>query len=244
MRRLPRIPESLAATRAQLRAGGRLGWLRGAIGALIGIAVAGVAARIFGAAGVPWLVAPIGASAVLVFALPASPLAQPWPVFGGDVLSAAVGLLAGALIDPPWLAAGVGAGGAIAVMSMARCLHPPGGACALLCALGAGSEGWGASFLLFPLAFNVAALLAAGWLYNNLTGHAWPHRPAPAPVTPVVPATALPPGAWAGSYERADLDAVLEEWDEVLDVSRRDLDALFRAVERRVQRRLEQRRND
>jgi CBS domain-containing membrane protein len=31
-----------------------------------------------------------------------------------------------------------------------------------------------------------------------------------------------------------DLDAVLEDWDEVLDVAREDLDALFRSVEARV----------
>lgn len=49
----------------------------------------------------------------------------------------------------------------------------------------------------------------------------------------------MPTGTWAGTYETADLDAVLEEWDEVLDVNRQDLDALFRAVERRVLRRWE-----
>ena len=39
-----------------------------------------------------WLIAPIGASAVLVFTAPASPLAQPWPVVGGNTLSALVGV--------------------------------------------------------------------------------------------------------------------------------------------------------
>ena len=81
---------------------------------------------------------------------------------------------------------------------------------------------------MLPLAANLVALLAAGWLYNNLTGHNWPHH------IPRVPPA--PPQGWIGSYA-ADLDSVLEDWDEVLDVSREDLDALFRAVERRVQRR-------
>ena len=52
----------------------------------------------------PFLVAPLGASAVLVFCVPASPLAQPWAVIGGDLLSAAVGLIAGHLIGDPWAA--------------------------------------------------------------------------------------------------------------------------------------------
>ena len=224
-------------------AGGRLGWARGALGALIGIAVTGVLTRFLAQSviqaglpelaspGLPWLVAPLGAAAVLVFAVPASPLAQPWPVVGGNLISAAVGLAAGHWIAEPWLAASLGVGCAIALMAMARCLHPPGGACALLCALGAGANGWGWSFLLMPLAPNVLALAASGWLYNRLTGHPWPHHPAPPP--------ALPRDTWAGTYDIADLDAVLADWDEVLDIDREDLDALFRALERRVQARWE-----
>jgi len=209
----------------QFRPGGRLGWARGAVGAVLGIGLACLAARLLPAsAGSPWIVAPVGASAVLVFAVPASPLAQPWPVAGGNLLSALTGLAVGHLIGVPWLAASVAVGVAIAVMTYSRSLHPPGGASAILGALAASPTA-----LLTPMALNLAALLAAGWLYNNLTGHAWPHRPAPAPPQPVE--------TWAGRYDIADLDAVLDEWDEVLDVNRRDLDLLIRAVERRVQRR-------
>lgn len=215
---------------AASRATGRLGWLRGALGALAAIALAGWVTRAFAWSGdpaLPWLVAPLGASAVLVFVLPASPLAQPWAVFGGDMISAGIGVAAGLLVPDPALAAGLGLGAAIAAMSMARCLHPPGGACALLGALGARHGGDG---LLLALACNLVVLLAVAWAYNNLTGHSWPHRPAavaPAPMPVALEA-----------YSRADLDAVLEDWDEVLDVNREDLDALFRAVERRVHARM------
>ncbi|MCH1990933.1 HPP family protein, partial [Achromobacter xylosoxidans] len=59
--------------------------LRMAAGALLGVLLAGWLSRwVGGHWGIsPWLVAPIGASAVLVFGVPASPLAQPWPVVGG-----------------------------------------------------------------------------------------------------------------------------------------------------------------
>jgi CBS domain-containing membrane protein len=210
------------------RATGRLGWARAALGALLGIAAAALMTRlVLGAnsAALPWLVAPVGASAVLVFALPASPLAHPWPVLGGNLLSAAVGLAVGHVVPDPPLAAAIAVAAAIGVMSVARCLHPPGGACAMLGAMGApliAAAGWQA--FLFALWLDLLALLFVALWFNNLTGHRWPHHPAAAP-PPVAPGRE--------AYDRADLDAVLEEWDEVLDISREDLDALFRAVERR-----------
>ncbi|MGV3510940.1 MAG: HPP family protein [Novosphingobium sp.] len=227
MFRLPR-----PAAWGQLRFGGRLGWARGAVGALFGVALAAVFGKIMpGAAQWPWIVAPVGASAVLVFAVPASPLAQPWSVLGGSMVAALTGLVIGHLVADPLTAAGLSVGMAIATMTLARCLHPPGGACAILGALAATSPTGSWSGLLLPLLVNVVALVFAGWLYNNFTGHPWPHIPAQAPP--------MPKGTWAGTYERADLDAVLEDWDEVLDVAPADLDALFRAVERRVLRRWE-----
>lgn len=227
MIRLPR-----PAAWGQLRFGGRLGWARGAVGALFGVALAAVLGKLMPSAPQwPWIVAPVGASAVLVFAVPASPLAQPWSVLGGSMVAAITGVIAGQIVGDPLLAAGFSVGLAIGTMTLARCLHPPGGACAILGALAATSPSGDAIGLLLPLFVNLLALVFAGWLYNNVTGHPWPHIPLQAPPSPK--------GTWAGSYERADLDAVLEDWDEVLDVAPADLDALFRAVERRVLRRWE-----
>ena len=69
------MPYRLLA-RAASRATGRIGWLRGGLGALVAIVTAGLVTRLVtGAEGAaqPWLVAPLGASAVLVFVLPARP---------------------------------------------------------------------------------------------------------------------------------------------------------------------------
>lgn len=214
---------------------GHLGWARGALGAGLGIAFAGILTLLSlkllppgGATGLPFLVAPLGASAVLVFCVPASPLAQPWSVIGGDLLSAAVGLAFGHLIGDPWIAGSLAVGGAIAVMSLARCLHPPGGACALLCALGAtGEVPWSWAWMA-PIAVNVLLLCAFGWLYNNLTGHPWPHRPPRVPPAPVVQDRPR--------YTREDIAAVLDEWNEVLDVDIDDLDAFVQALLRRGER--------
>lgn len=148
-------------------------------GALIGLVAAGglMAATGAIAPGMPLLIAPIGASAVLAFAVPASPLAQPWPVVGGNMLSAIVGITVALLIPSPALAAGLAVAGAILAMSLARCLHPPGGAVALLAAIGGPAvAALGYGFALVPVAANSLALVGAAWLFHRLSGHAYPHR--------------------------------------------------------------------
>lgn len=221
----------LAETTPQsMQAFGPARWLPGALGALLTIALTGgISHQILGGAmGLPWLLAPMGASAVLIFILPASPLAQPWPVFGGHLLAAVTGFTCHALVPVPWLAAALAVGLSIALMSMARCLHAPAGGTALLTALATPAiAAMGPRFLLMPLGLNVVLLIACGWSWHKFSGHSWPHRPVPAPTPP----------AWLGHIEDADLDAVLEEWDEMLDVSREDLLALLHAVEARVRAR-------
>lgn len=96
------------------------------LGAFAGIALVGLVGALCRgrAAQLPWIVAPMGASAVLLLAVPASPMARPWPINGGDVFAAAVGLVVAHFVHDPTLAAGL----AIGLMSLARSLRPPGSA--------------------------------------------------------------------------------------------------------------------
>jgi CBS domain-containing membrane protein len=173
------------------------------------------------------LVAPIGASAVLVFAVPASPLAQPWAVIGGNIVSALIGLVAAALVPVPALAAGIAVGGAIIGMSLLRCLHPPGGAVALTTVLGspllAAAGPW---FPLLPVGLNSAALVLAGWGWHRLSGHSYPHRPA---------------AAVAPQFHRDDIDAALAEMGDSFDVAPDDLDALLNRAEAHAKSRARER---
>ena len=201
--------------------------LRSSLGAIFGMGISVGAGLMWGDA--VWLVAPIGASAVLVFAVPASPLAQPRAVLGGNVASALVGLAVARGIGSPVAGAVLAVGLAILVMHLLRCIHPPGGAMALVAAM----HGQGASplpwhFILAPVAVNTAALVAAGWLFNNLTGSRYPHR------AENLPEHRLPIGI---DYDRADLEAVLDELEDAPDVTVDDLDAIFRAVQIRGQSR-------
>ena len=218
---------------------GRLDWLRASVGALAGLLVTGVVTRAWlgPAEGLPLIVAPMGASAVLLFAVPASPLAQPWSMLGGNILSALVGIGCAMLIPDKVWAAAAAVSLAIAAMNLCRCLHPPGGAMALTAVIGGpavAAAGW--SFALVPVGLNCVLMLAMAWAFNNSTRQRYPHRPLPRPANPH--GTADPPPQERAGYSVADIDAVLARHDELLDVSREDLDALFREVEARAHRRL------
>lgn len=196
---------------------------RAACGAGLGLLFVGLVSRLGadpGAGALPWLVAPLGASAVLVFAVPASPLAQPWAVVAGNTLSALIGIACARWIGDPAWAGAAAVMAAIAAMFALRCLHPPGGAMALLVAL-AGVQAF--EFAWFPACVNSALLVLAGIVYNGATGRRYPHvQSAPPP---------NPSQAMAGRFTGADLDAVLARYDQVLDVSRDDLEALLHAAE-------------
>lgn len=159
-----------------------------------------------------WMVASLGASAVLVFAMPSSPLAQPWPVLGGNTLSVLVGLACATLVPEPVVAAALAVSIAVLVMVPLRCLHPPGAAMALFVVLNPGED---AHLLLFPVLFNVVVLLLVGIAYNNATGRTYPH-----------PQRDDRAGG-AGRFATADLDAALAHYNQVLDISRADLAGLL-----------------
>lgn len=118
-----------------------------------------------------WLVAPMGASTVLVFAVSSSPLAQPWPVIVGHAVAAVMGILSTLLVAQTEWAAALAVSSAIGAMYVLRCLHPPAGGTALLMVLSAPLP-W--SVALFPVAFNAALLVLSGIVYHRLTRHAYP----------------------------------------------------------------------
>ena len=178
----------------------------------------------------PLIVAPVGASAVLLFAVPASPLAQPWPVIGGNALSALIGLIVAHLVPEPVLALGLALMLAIAGMSLARCLHPPGGAAALIAAMGGAQvESFGFWFPLAPVALNSVLLVGLGILFHKLTRRAYPHYAA-APAASQHGTQDMPPQRRI-SFRPEDVDAALANLHETFDIDRDDLGRILREVE-------------
>ncbi len=205
------------------------------LGAVVGISTTAVIGRAVLGEGVslPFLVAPMGASSVLLFAVPASPMAQPWTIVGGNVISALVGVVVARFVHDPLLASGLAVGLAIGAMSLTRCLHPPGGAAALTAVLGGPTvEAAGLSFPFLPVGLNALALTLIGIVFHRLTWRAYPHVPAPTPAQRISTAD-LPPQVRIGFREQ-DIDAALSDLGETLDIDRRDLDRLLRQVERRA----------
>lgn len=198
--------------------------LRVVLGACLGLLLAGLLSRSAMPAELPWLVAPLGASAVLVFGVPASPLAQPWAVVGGNTVSALVGIACMNWLPlPPLPTAAVAVALAIGAMFLLRCLHPPGGAACLLMVL-ISQHDW--HFAFVPVALNSLLLVLAGMAYNTATGRRYPHAQNVTAPPPATGATVAPP-----RFGDAELDAVLARYNQVLDVPRDDLADLLHEAE-------------
>lgn len=112
----------------------------------------------------PMLMAPLGASAVLAFGVPDSPLAQPRNVIAGHFLTTLVGLSFLEIMGDGWLSMGLAVATAIALMQVTRTVHPPAGANPLL-VIGLGAP-W--SFLVTPVLVGSVVLVICALLVNNL----------------------------------------------------------------------------
>ena len=151
----------------------------GCLGALLGVFCAAWLSQRILAGFNPWFIAPMGASAVLLFAVPASPLAQPWSIIGGNLVSALIGVTCAAHIDDVATAASLAAALAIGAMFALRCLHPPSGAVALTAVLGGPVvKALGYRFVLWPVALDSLLLLLAALLFNVSAQRRYPHHAA------------------------------------------------------------------
>lgn len=195
-----------------------------ALGGLFGVLLVLAATRaLVGPGAAVFIVPSLGASAVLVFAVPHSAFAQPWAVLGGNGLSALVGVACQQLIPNPTLAAAAAVGLAIGIMHLARCIHPPGGATALAAVIGgAAIHDLGFAYAWSPVAINCLILLAAGLGYNLC----FPWRRYPASLMRYASAGRAPAAApWIGEEH---VNAALERLNVVVDVSPGELAEIIR----------------
>jgi CBS domain-containing membrane protein len=181
-----------------------------------------------GSDGFPFIVASMGASSVLLFAVPYSPLSQPWPLVGGHIVSSTVGVSCAIYIPDSVLAAAAAVSMAIAAMHLTRCLHPPGGAVALAAVLGGQQvHSLGYLFVVYPVLVNTLLMLGVAWLLNNM-----------------VPGRRYPSSrgnfqgddgseSWAGlanSISSQDFRSAVNSLDEFVDITGEQLDKLYKAT--------------
>ncbi|HEY5993751.1 MAG TPA: HPP family protein [Gallionellaceae bacterium] len=168
----------------------------------------------------PSMLSSMAAAALLVYAVPHSPMAQPWPLVVGNLVSAVVGVTCAILIPGTlWAAAGA-AGLAVLAMHLTRSLHPPGAATALFMVLNEPvfqQHGWlwsGGVVLA-----NVMLTLMLALVINNLIHLGrYPVRRHHAPVTPAAGPT----------LTESDVEWAMRQMEGVTDVSEEDLLEIFR----------------
>ncbi|WFE69200.1 HPP family protein [Thiomicrospira sp. R3] len=116
----------------------------------------------------PWfIIASIGASAIIIFSTPHAPMAQPWAVFIGQTIAALCGLTSWALIKDPSLAVAIAVTATLFFMQLSNARHAPGGATALFIALGPPEvQAYSWSILWLSLLPSLIALTLTAILFN------------------------------------------------------------------------------
>lgn len=199
--------------------------LASTLGGIIGITLISLVSYQFTGASGPALIVPsMGASAVLVFAVPHGKLSQPWQLFGGHIISAFVGVSCYLLIPNLFLAGGMAVGLAIGAMHVTRCIHPPGGATALVAVVGGAKiHALGYGYILTPVLLNTIIIFITAVIFNNF----FPWRRYPTAMMQFSDVPPEPEKKQAHIIDRKYIEQALQDIDLVIDLNADDLQQLF-----------------
>lgn len=179
-----------------------------------------------------WYIAPMGASSVLLFAIPASPLAQPWNMVVGNSIAALIGVTCALWIPNQTEAFSIAVALAIVLMMSTDSLHPPSGAVAITAVLGGKAvQDLGYAFLFYPVLLNSVLLMVVAILYNRLLGKQYPQPPQ------LNTRTADPTPTQKVSIQPADIQQVLGAQSQLLDISEYDLQKIILEAQHLANRR-------
>jgi len=206
------------------------------LGAVIGIGlVAWLSYHLIGPVGSPYIVASMGAAAVLLYAAPHSPLTRPWSFIGGHLVSASVGVTCAAWVPDQFLASGLAVGLAIFAMHQLNCLHPPGGAAALVAVIGGEQiHTLGYLYVLAPVGLNVLILGAAVWLTRLLLAQTRRSKKSFIPMPDDHEEHELPTIC---PFTHDDLNRALQDINTYIDVTIDDLDDIYARATARAHKR-------
>lgn len=121
-----------------------------------------------------FLIGSFGASAVLIYGVTNSPLAQPRNLFGGHLIGAFVGVCVAQIFPSEnslWMASGLAVAIATVLMQITKTVHPPGGATALIAVIGSENiKNLGFKYLLDPVLFSLILMFIVALIFNNIPG--------------------------------------------------------------------------
>lgn len=205
-------------------------WLRAGAGAFVGLGLAGLLlSPVVDLRTGLYLVAPFGASSVLLFAVPNSPLAQPWSAIVGNTVAALVGVAVCLHVPDPVLRVALAVGLAIAATMLCRAVHPPAGAVAMTAAMSPEAiDRLGYWFALAPVALGTLMLVAVAIAYARLTGRHYPLRQFEDPGRH---GTRDPEPVERLGLSEQELTAILERYRQSFNLGTEDLARLIGAAE-------------
>lgn len=196
-----------------------------ALGGGIGIiCIAFISYQTTGAQGAALIVPSMGASAVLVFAVPHGRLSQPWPLLAGNMISAGIGVSCYQFVPDLFWAAGLAVGLSIGVMHILNCIHPPGGASALAAVIGGPLiHDLGYSYILSPVLLNTMIIFLTALFFNNL----FPWRRYPAGMMRFTDTPSDNEDKVSRLIDKSFIERALNDMDLVVDLTIEDLQRLF-----------------
>lgn len=184
-------------------------------------------------AGTLIMVTSMGATAVLLFAVPQGALSQPWAVIGGHLLSAFVGVTVQQLFPDQTWAPALAVGLAVGVMHYSRCMHPPGGATALAAVIG-GAEIYRLEYfyLLMPILINVVSIMLMAIAFNAF----FPWRRYPAHLTRRKLAKSAVPSERQFELTQEDFSAAMEQLNSYVDITSENLTQLLELAKQHAEK--------
>lgn len=209
-------------------------WSRAAIGMALGTMLSvWLCGQVFGMDVALHLLGPLGASAVLLFAVSSGALAQPWSIIGSYLCAGVVALLVARVLGRTLGSACLAAGMTVILICWLRCLHPPAGGLAMSLVLAdpaSAALGWSE---LGAVMLGAGALLACALAYNNATRTRYPKGAIEAPATPLG-STPTPVDA---AITAADLKLALADMEQFYDIEPTELEQLIHTAEAHARRR-------
>lgn len=179
------------------------------------------------------IVASMGASAVLLFAVPHGPLSQPWSLIGGHLVSAFIGVSCAKFIPDVFIAAPLAVGIAVGTMYYLHCIHPPGGATALSAVVGGYEvQQLGYQFILTPVLLNVITIISVAFVFNYY--FTWRRYPAYL-AQKYASANKTESETTYGTITHEDFVYALSEFESFIDISENDLLKIYDLVTQRHQ---------